>query len=138
MKYIFSIIILGLFMSSCYKETYWLDDNVDTDGSFYPQIQRVTPSNASPDEGESVTLTVKYWSRDAVKQVDIYQSIDGAETSYSTNPYENHFDQESNVEVWPLTYVVPSGTSGKTITLRVAVVTEKDVEKSYTTKLTVN
>ncbi len=138
MKYIFSIIVLSLVMSSCYKETYWLDNNVDTDGSFYPQIQRVTASNSAPSEGESITVTVKYWSRDAVKQVDLYHNPGGSEALFSSNPYEDHFVQEENIEVWPLSYTVPAGTSGQEITLRVSVVTDKDVEKSYTTKIKVN
>ncbi len=138
MKYLLYIFALGLVMSSCYKQTYWLDDNVDTDGFFYPQIQSVTPSNDAPDEGETITITAKYWSRDAVKQVDVYHDANGTDELYSSNPFESHLDKEDNVEAWPLEYVVPAGTSGKDITIRIVVVTENDLEKSKSTKITVN
>ncbi len=138
MKYAW-VLVLGviLIMSSCYKEKYWLDDNADWTGAYYPVIQRVTADPSTAAVGDTVTVTVKYWSLDEVDRIELYHNASGDEELYSSTPFEDHFSVEENVQVLPLTYIVPAEAAGKKVTLRVAVVTKKDVEKSASTTVTV-
>ncbi len=143
------IVLSSLAVSSCYKEADWVDENAELSGKHFPIIQSTYLDKATYNVGETVIDTVLYWSIDEVEKLDLYASIDGAdEELYSSTPYSHNYFPKTRTDVAALTYVVPDGTQGKEISLRVVVVAkngltskEENITKRYKydlSKLTVN
>jgi len=119
------VLFSSIAISSCYKEADWLGDNAELSGKSFPIIQKTFLDNATYDVGATVIDTVHYWSIDDVDKLELYASIAGAdEELYSSTPYEHNYNAASRTDLASLTYVVPDGTQGKEITLRVVVVTK--------------
>lgn len=137
MKILKHILVFGaamILLSSCYKEDYFLDDNTTSDGKHFPIVQSVEVSNEPNSgfvEGNTVELTVHYWSEDPILQYELYETVGaGSETLYSTTPYQFTYDEEAQSEVVTLTYEVPAGSSGQSIVLNVVLVNENGLTKS--------
>jgi hypothetical protein len=117
------ILFSSVAITSCYKESDWVAENADLSGKHYPIIQKTYLDQATYDVGATVIDTVLYWSIDEVEKLELYASInDGAEELYSSTPYTHNYFAASRTDVAALTYVVPEGTNGKSISLRVVVV----------------
>ena len=117
------ILFSSIAITSCYKESDWVADNAELSGKHFPIIQKTYLDQATYDVGATVIDTVLYWSIDEIDKLELYASIDGAdEELYSSTPYSHKYFPETRTDVAALTYVVPDGTQGKEITLRVVVV----------------
>lgn len=117
------ILFSSVAISSCYKESDWVAENAELSGKHYPIIQKTYLDQATYDVGATVIDTVLYWSIDDVEKLELYASIDGGdEELYSTTPYSHEYFPTSRTDVAALTYVVPDGTQGKEIALRVVVI----------------
>jgi hypothetical protein len=123
-KYLIVLLVVFIGLSSCYKESNWLADNAELTGNHYPIIQSTSIENDTYSVGETVGVTCHYWSIDDVEKLDLYASVDGGdETLYSSKPYVHNYDPETRTDVENFNYVVPDGTAGSEILLRVVVVT---------------
>ncbi len=139
-KILFFLPLLVLF-SSCYKESNWIADNVDTEGYFYPLIQDVLaePANGTDiTEGSEVLISVYYWSRDDVASVELFETIDGNEKMIHSASAPTRFDAERSVDVLEYSYTVPAGTAGKDITIKAVVTTVNGLSREKATSFTVN
>jgi hypothetical protein len=136
-----ALFILLTFMSSCYEDNaYWLDENIREGGTYYPVIQNLNVAPANGDTyaaGGTAVLSLQYWSRDDVRTLDYYQTIDGVETLIESVAYQYSYDPESEAELFDYNYSIPGNASGKTIELRVEVVTVFDVIRESTTSISV-
>ncbi len=141
MKKILGFLPILLLTSSCYKESNWIAENVDTEGFFYPLIQDVIAESTTGDpiaEGSELLVSVYYWSRDPVATVELYETIDGNEQVIHTATEPTRFDAERSVDVLEYTYTVPAGTAGKEITLKAVVTTTNGLSRDKSTSFTVN
>jgi hypothetical protein len=117
------ILVLSLGLSACYEESNWLADNAVLTGNHFPIVQNTSVEADSYAVGENVEVTCHYWSIDEVEKLELYASVDGGDASlYSTTPYTHNYDPETRTDVATLDYVVPEGSAGAVITLRVVVV----------------
>jgi len=133
-KNILLLVLIGFSLSSCYKEEYFLDDNVTSDGFHYPVIQLLSV-DGNLTEGSSVNVMVQYFSNDPVKELVLYAIENGVESLKSTTPYVYSYDAEASAEIMTLNYTVAAGTSGTTVTLKVVVLTENGLSKEKTVKI---
>lgn len=141
MKKILSFLSIAILLGSCYKESNWIADNVDTEGFFYPLIQDVIAEPTTGDaiaEGSKLLISVYYWSRDPVATVELYETIDGNNKTIHTATEPTRFDAERSVDVLEYTYTVPNGTSGKEITIEAVVTTTNGLSRNKSTSFTVN
>ena len=129
-----------LVFSSCYEEEDWLGDNLADGGTYFPVIQSVLtelPDDATFSEGTTVNVSVWYWSRDAVKEVKITETIDGVEKQLTSSGSSTRFDVEKNVDVLEYDYAIPAGSSGKEITITATVITVNDLDRVKSSSFTV-
>lgn len=123
-KWLFALLlVVSVGLSSCYKESNWLADNAELTGNHFPIVSGTSLEADSYAVGDVVEVTCHYWSIDEVEKLELYASVDGAdEALYSSTPYTHNYDPETRTDVATLDYVVPEGSAGSAITLRVVVV----------------
>lgn|GEM_PF-2906871 len=143
MNKILYVAVYMVLLSSCYKESDWISDNVDTDGYFYPLIQDVLvePANSTATsfaEGDEALISIYYWSRDDVASVEIFETIDGNEKLIHTATQPTRFDPARSVDVLETSYTIPTGTSGKEITIRAVVTTVNGLSRDKATTIVVD
>ncbi len=143
MKNIKYIIVLSIavILSSCYEEEHFLDGNATSDGKYFPVIQSVSIDNIPEIDsfavGETVKIVVKYWSKDPIKELVLFDNIDDVVTLISTTPYTYSYDTESAAEKVTLDYQVPVGSNGKEVGLLVGVINENGLAREKTTSIKV-
>lgn len=152
MKYttvLFAFLILTL--TACYKDNpLWLDQNIKKGGTYYPLLQEfyATPDTASV--GDKVQLSVVFWSRDDVKQLEFYRIEGSTETLISTAPFDatpdipDPDDKDADLadysEAWiqSVEYIVPTvDSTGTTIQIKAVVRTVNDLTRDATTEIVV-
>jgi hypothetical protein len=110
-------------ITSCYQESNWLADHAELTGNHYPIIQRTSVNADTAEVGQSLEVTCHFWSIDEIESLELYASVGGGdEMLYSSSPYEHNYDPETRTDVARLEYIVPTGTEGSMIVLRVVVV----------------
>lgn len=141
MKKINIFIIFGILLtlSSCYKEEDWLAENIKEGGTYYPVIQTltVTPTSGDFTEGNTVMISMQYWSRDDIKEITFNAVLDGVETQLVSTTSSTRFDLEQNVDVLEHTYTIPAGSLGKEITISGVVTTVNDLDRVKESSFTV-
>lgn len=137
---IFACLLMTL--SACYKDNeYWLDENIKEGGTYYPLIQEfnATPVNDSVfTAGGTAELSVIYWSRDEVKELEFYRILNIGDTAQTETLIERvdanpEFEPESEAFIQSIMYSIPDGTSGDTLHLKTIVRTVNDLEREATT-----
>lgn len=142
MKHIILYLFLITTAISCYDaEEFWLDENIKEGGTYYPVIQTLTITPGSGDffeSGKEINIALQYWSRDEVKEIKYYQTVDGVETLIDTKPYTPSFDPVSEAELFNYTTTLPSVDSGSSVGYRVSVTTVFDLSRESSKTVTVN
>ena len=132
------ILFSSLAFNACYEENDWLADNAELTGKHYPIIQGTSLDASTYNVGDLVKVTSYYWSIDEVDKLELYASIDGGdEQLYTSEPYTHKYNEKTRTDQVDFEYIVPDGTQGKTITLRVVVVCKSGLtsrEESITQK----
>jgi|GEM_PF-2947592 len=126
--------LLPLGMSGCLEEKEGLYDVVGPVAT----IPVFTSSKAAPVAGESVTLSVRYYSPNAaVKELRLNETVGtGPKRTLISKPVTDFNTQNSYVDTF--TYIVPEGTAAATgIVLEVEAVTDNDLSGRRTLTLTV-
>ena len=138
MKIFFVFLSLGLVFSSCYKEENWVDDNSQTEGKYYPVIQEVVRSGTDTiASGETVTLTVNYWSKDPIKSLEITETANGEDKSVLVWDYVDSFNEEAYAEVTKLDYTAPSFADTTNVELTVTLLNENGLSRKESVKVVV-
>lgn len=131
------LFLLGtsLLMTSCYKESNWLDENSTTDGNYYPVIQKMTVEapNENAMEGDSVNITTYYWSKDPIKELQFFVD-DNLTTTWA---HTDSFDEEAYAQKTSFLYIVPSLPDSTTVNFLVKVINENGLEKEKATSILV-
>ena len=130
---ILSSLILStiLLLSSCYKSTNWLNDNVDSTGKFYPNVLINTLDSATYSANGKVRLYIEYWSKDKMKTVNFYDSVGTAARKlvFST-PYAPAYSSFKKSDTLVYNYTVPaSAASGTTIRVDAVIENENGLTK---------
>lgn len=140
-KILVLLVTVSIILSSCYKETYWVDDNVTSEGKHFPVIQSTyinnTPASGKFAEGAVVEFGIRYWSIDPIKEFQLFATLDGTETLASTTPYSLSFNPETSAEDRIINYTVPAGSSGKTIGLKCVVVNDNGLTRTASRNISV-
>ncbi len=133
--------LLFISLTACYKDNpYWLDENIKKGGTYYPVIQEfyATPvQDSSFVEGGTAELSLLFWSRDEVKQLEFYKVEDSTEILLKKAPYNPTFDHDSEAWLQSIEYKIPAGTSGTVLNFRAVVRTVNDLTKDATTSIAV-
>ena len=140
-KLITFLFLTSLLVTSCYEETYWVDENVTSEGKHFPVISTLlvdnTPESGTFAEGESAQISVFYWSIDPIKELQLMQTVDSVETMVDVKPYASNFDDLKQTDKMTFSYLVPSGTTGTEIPLRIIVVNTNGLTRDKSTTITV-
>jgi hypothetical protein len=120
-----------LVFSACYKETNWLDENVTTEGKFFPNITFNTLDSTAFTRGGSVRCNLEYWSKDKIKEIRIYDSIGTtARKVVATIPYAAAYSAFKKSDTLIYMYTVPTtATAGSTIRLDAQAVNDNGLTK---------
>lgn len=118
LKYIALLATGLLIITSCYKSTNWLDEVADP-GKFIPNIFFNNLDSATFSKGSSVRCNLEYWSKDAIKEIQIYDSIGtAARKLVATIPYAPAYSTIKKSDTLIYQYTVPaSAASNATIRL---------------------
>ncbi len=141
MKTIKLLFILSVFLTfvACYQEEDFVGDNIKEGGTYYPVVQDVYAEAADGTfaEGSTVQLTIFYWSRDDVSKIEFIESLDGTDTVINSVISATGYDTDRNVDFVTYNYTIPSGSSGKEISITGTVTTVNDLSKSKSASFTV-
>ena len=143
MKRIYIVLLAGMafWLSSCYEQQTWVDANVTEGGKYFPVIQLMTvsntPASGSFAVGAEVKVAVQYWSVDPVKSLDLYSTVNGTESLFSSTPYSYSYDADAKAEIMTLSYTVPAAAAGSTVNLKVKVLCENDLSREKSTVISV-
>lgn len=132
-----SILILCLFLStglsSCLEEK---DDLYEVVGAV-ATIPVFTASKAQPLPGETITLSLRYFSPNvAVKELQLNETIGTGSKTLVTSKEITGFDTQ-NSYVDTFTYTVPAGLSKTSIVLEAAAIGTNDLAGTRTVTLTI-
>ncbi len=127
--FIFTIYVLLAFgTSSCLEEKEGLYDKVGAVAT----IPVFTASKTAPAAGETITLTVRYYSPDiAVKELQLNETIAAGEKKTVASKAVTDFNT-ANSYVDSFEYTVPVDASKKRIILEVAAVSTNDLTGTRT------
>lgn len=126
--------LLPLGVSGCLEDEEPLYDVVGPVAT----IPVFTSSKAAPTAGETVNLSIRYYSPNvAVKELRLSETLGtGPKRTLISMPVTDFNTENSYVDTF--TYIVPDGTAANTkIVLEVEAVTENDLVGSRTLTLTV-
>jgi uncharacterized FlgJ-related protein len=120
-----------LIFSSCYKESYWLDDNATGTGKFFPNVFFNNLDSTSFSTGGSVRCYIEYWSKDKIKEIRFYDSIGTARRAVvATIPYTPAYSTFKKADTLVYNYKVPATVASKTnIRLDAEVVNENGLTR---------
>ncbi|HHB78618.1 MAG TPA: hypothetical protein ENK85_05240 [Saprospiraceae bacterium] len=99
---------IGIFMSSCYKEERWTEENTEVLG-YVPLIAAFT---ISPDgeaaSGTELSLDLRYWCTDPIKEIIFYPELGGMMLDSVIVPYVEAYSEVSQTDSLIFTYVAPT------------------------------
>ena len=136
-KLLLLLLVVGLLFSSCYKEEDWLADNSTTEEKFFPVVQNVFSSVDSMKSGDTSIISVKYWSHDEIKEIELWANEGGEDRKVSTWSYVDSFDDEAHAEVTNLDYIAPSFSDTTVVTIKAIVNNVNGLSKFRTVSLVV-
>lgn len=89
LKLFLLFLTIGVFMSSCYEEERWTEENTEVLG-YYPLIADYT---VSPDgevtSGTELILDLRFWCTDPIKEIIFYPELGGMALDSVIVPYSN-------------------------------------------------
>ena len=135
---LFGILILTT-LTSCYDEPDWLGDNTTPGIGSFPVAAFITGNEESYDENGTVEFQLQYWSDEEIDVINVYSTVGSGDRSLvSTTPFTPNYSVELDLHLLDLTYQVPTGTSGETISIEVEVVNKNTLTDSRSLDFTVN
>ena len=108
LKLSFFFLAIGIFMSSCYKEERWVEENTEVLG-YVPLIAAFT---ISPEDeatsGTELTMDLRYWCEDPIKEIIFYPELGGTMLDSVIVPYVAAYSNVSQTDSLIFTYVAPT------------------------------
>jgi hypothetical protein len=129
------IFICLIIITSCYKESNWLDNNAEFQDKSVPFIYMYALDSATFTPGTKARVILDFYCKDPLKEIRLYESRGASITAgtrilVATFPYVPAFSQIRQMDSLVATYTIPSGDAKNTqIWLHAEGVSTKDVTK---------
>lgn len=129
-------LLMASFLSSCYEEEVWLEDNIDPSGEYFPVIYMNDLDNEY-EADEAVTVVLEYFSLGTLEEIVLYQQVgeENEEVVLSTPP-NGAFSQKKSQDTLAITYTVPMIADTVDISLRAEARNANGLTKSSSNSFT--
>ncbi|GHA47649.1 hypothetical protein GCM10007103_30800 [Salinimicrobium marinum] len=131
-KTILFVALVTISLTSCYEDDNWLEQNIEETGRSVPMIASFTTSDEDYSPGNEITLDLRYWSNDAIEQVDFFAQVEGHPEldDLRVYPYEEAYSAQSRTDSLLIRYTIPDVPSGTSFGFQVVVKNENGLTAS--------
>ncbi len=115
---------IGIFMSSCYKEERWTEENTEVLG-YVPLIAAFTISpEGEVAPGTELKLDLRYWCTDPIKEIIFYPELEGVALDSVIVPYAEAYSDVSQTDSLIFSYTAPMVDSNSVLVVNAKVIAE--------------
>lgn len=136
-QYFILVLIAGtLFLSSCYEEDPWLEDNITRSGDKFPVIYMNALAEEEYNAGDEVQILLEFFSEGELEEIILYETIgDGTRQLISETPYAPAFSEVKQLDTLVLVYSVPTVADTANIVLEAEAVNANGLSKTSSQNL---
>lgn len=102
------LFLATLFLSSCYEEDPWLEDNITSTGEKFPVIYMNEFESGTYSSGDVVEVVLEFFSEGELDKIVLYETIGNSEKrKVSESAYVPAFSERKALDTLALSYTVP-------------------------------